>query len=94
MTDVQELAREIAMRMDPEALLDTADVASFIKCEPRYVSEQFARAPGFPKAIHLPGPDGRRGKPRWRRSDILAWVQSCEEGKKSQGGRPRKTVIF
>lgn len=90
--DVQELAREIAARMDPDALWDSKDVASFIKCAPRHVTEELAGTPGFPQAIRLPGPGGRRGQPRWRRRAILQWVTACEAGRRHQGGRPRKAV--
>lgn len=88
--DVEELAREIAARMDPDALWDSKDVSSFIKCTPRYVTEDLAGTPGFPPAIRLPGPSGRRGQPRWRRAAIVKWVESCEAGRRAQGGRPRK----
>lgn len=90
--DVQALAREIAARMDPDALWDSKDVASYIKCAPRHVTEELAGTPGFPAAIRLPTKDGRRGQPRWRRSAIVKWVAACEQGRKPQGGRPRKKV--
>ena len=42
--DIKALARHIAMRLDPEALLDADDVGALLKCAPRYVTEQYARA--------------------------------------------------
>lgn len=89
--DIQELAREIAARMAPDALLDADDVAALLKCSTRYVVEQYAVSPGFPETIRLTGPDGRRGHPRWRRADIMAWVDSHGAGRSKRGGRPRKT---
>lgn len=93
--DIEALARHIAMRMDPEALMDAEDVGAYLKCSPRYVLEEYVKAPGFPKAIRLAGPDGRRGNARWRRRDITGWVndQAGEARSTKLGGRPRKTVI-
>jgi predicted DNA-binding transcriptional regulator AlpA len=90
--DIEALAREIAHRLDPEALLDAEDVGAYLKCSSRYVLEGYAVAPGFPKAIRLTGPDGRRSQPRWRKSDITAWVSSHLNGRRKQGGRPRNTI--
>jgi predicted DNA-binding transcriptional regulator AlpA len=90
--DIDALARQIAMRMDPQALLDAEDVGAFLKCSPRYVQEEYVKAPGFPKAIRLTGPEGRRGNARWRRQDITAWVDSQANGQSRRGGRPRKTA--
>lgn len=89
--DVQELARHIAARMAPDALLDAEDVAALLKCSARYVKGQYAISPGFPKALRLTGPDGRRSNPRWRRSDIIDWINSHTGGRSKLGGRPRKT---
>jgi len=88
--DVQALAREIAARMAPDALLDADDVAALLKCAPRYVTEQYASAPGFPKALRLTGPDGRRSQPRWLRAEVVAWIAAHRDGKSKRGGRPRK----
>ncbi len=90
--DVQELAREIAMRMAPDALLDAADVGAMLKCSAQYVTEEFAHAPGFPKTIRLTRPEGRRGKPRWLRSDVVAWIEAHRGGRSTRGGRPRNST--
>src|SRR5699024_7628103 len=86
----QELARELAARMAPDALLDAADVGALLGCSPRYVTEQYVLAPGFPTAIRLTGAGGRRGKPRWKRSDIMAWIDRDPGARTKLGGRPRK----
>lgn len=91
--DLQALAREIAARMAPDALLDLEDVAALLKCTSRYVSEHYAKVPGFPPALQLPSSKGRVSRPRWQRSDIIAWVESHKAGKdRSKGGRPRRAV--
>lgn len=87
--DVEELARQIAARLASDALLDARDVGALLKCTPAYVTEDYVRAPGFPKAIRLTGPDGRHSKPRWRRCDIIDWINSHVGGKSKLGGRPR-----
>lgn len=91
--DIEALARHIAMRMDPDALMDAEDIGAYLKCTGRYVLERFSLAPGFPKAIRLSGPEGSRGNPRWRRQDITAWVASHVEGKHKRG-RPRNPIDF
>lgn len=82
--DVIELAREIAARMAPDALLDRDDVASMLKVGPRTLDEAYRPAPGFPRAIHLKTADGR-SQPRWQRQDVIAWI----EKHKARPGRPR-----
>lgn len=90
-SEIQELARELAVRMAPDALLDREDVASLLRCTPRYVSDHYSLAPGFPRAIYLAsGPDGRRGLPKWRRSAIMEWIEKQADGKPARGGRQRK----
>lgn len=91
--DIEALARQIAFRMDPDALMDAEDIGAYLKCTGRYVLERFSLAPGFPKAIRLSGPEGSRGNPRWRRQDITAWVASHVEGKHKRG-RPRNPIDF
>lgn len=87
--EVEALAREIAMRMAPDALLEAADVGAMLKCSAEYVTEEFAHAPGFPRAIRLTRPNGRNGKPRWLRSEVVAWVESHRAGQHTRGGRRR-----
>ncbi len=91
--DIEALARQIAFRMAPESLMDAEDVGAYLKCSARYVQERYSITPGFPKAIRLTGPDGRRGNARWRRSDITEWVNSHINGQSKRGGRPRKENI-
>lgn len=90
--DVQELAREIAVRLAPDALLEAEDVGAMLKCDARYVTEQYAAAPGFPKALRLTGKGGRKSKPRWIRSDIVDWIEKHKNGRSTRGGRRRDTT--
>lgn len=93
--DIEAIAQRVAQRLaadhDPTTLMSAERVAALLDVEPRYVTEEFARAPGFPEALRLTGPGRRRGHPRWVRSEILAWIQSHRRGASKRGGRPRKT---
>lgn len=89
--DVEALAREISNQLAPDALLDTADVASILKCSTRYLAEEVSRSPGFPKAIRFAGPDGRRSNARWQRRDIIEWIES-QKMHATHVGRPRKNA--
>ena len=56
-----ELARQIAARMSPEALLSAEDVGAMLGYPARYIRETIALAPGFPVAIRLRlNDDGKR----------------------------------
>ena len=90
--DVQALAREIAVRMAPDALLEASDVGAMLKCSPRYVLEHYVTAPGFPKPLRLTAAGGARSKPRWLRGDLTAWIASHIGGQSKRGGRPRNTL--
>jgi len=84
----QGLAREILIRLDPDALMDSADVAAMIRFCPEYVTSEFAKTPGFPKPYRLTKRQGV-SYPRWKRADIQAWIDSHANGATKRGGRPR-----
>lgn len=88
--DVVALARELAARMAPDALLDADDAGAILGVTGRYLREQLAAAPGFPRAVRLPLAGGGRAHPRWRRSDIMRWVDDNADGRSTRGGRRRK----
>lgn len=88
--DVEALAREIAVRLAPDALLEAKDVGALLKCSAEYVTEEYAHAPGFPQALRLTGRDGRKSKPRWIRADIVAWIEKHRNGRGTRGGRQRR----
>ena len=87
------LARQIAARMSPEALLSAEDVGAMLGYPARYIRETIALAPGFPSAIRLQlDTDGKRSFPRWRRTDVEQWVVDNMERRRARGGRPRNVV--
>ena len=96
--DIEALGKVIAKelrRVDNEdPLLNTEDVAALINCEPRSVTEHFARSPTFPKAIYLSVAAGKKARPKWRRSSILQWIARHESPPPTarKPGRPRNQV--
>ena len=88
-----ELARQIAARMSPEALLSAEDVGAMLGYPARYIRETIALAPGFPVAIRLRlNSDGKRSNPRWRRTDIEKWVTTHRSQRPTRAGRPRQQI--
>lgn len=90
--DVVALARQIAVRLSPDALLEREDVAAMLKCEPRYVSEVYVKVKSFPAAYRLETTTGK-SHPRWKRSEIQAWIDQHGIEKKRGVGRPRKQPL-
>ena len=88
--DIVSLAREIAFRLAPDALLDSEDVGALLKCAARSVTEYYALLPGFPKSIRLNGP---RSRPKWKRGEVMAWIEGHTEPKPKRAGRPRNLVL-
>lgn len=87
--DVKELAREIAVQLDPLALLDSDYVAGLFKCSARYFTEVVSKRAGFPKPVSLTP----SGHPRYLRNDIEQYLEDLKNPpKQPQRGRPRKTV--
>lgn len=88
--DVDELARQIAARLAPDALLDAADVGAMFKVSAKYVTEKMVTWPGFPKPIRFRGQGEHRSHPRWQRADITKYIATHRNGVTAVGGRPRK----
>lgn len=92
---IEKLAREIAFRMAPDALLSVADVAAMLDLDnPRSVTEHMVKLPGFPKAIRWDTTTGGKSRPRFLRSDITTWINSHRGQVGKRGGRPRKEVTW
>lgn len=82
--DLDALARKIATRLDPAALLDAEDLAALWKYAKRTVLEDLAKRSWFPKPVDLGG-----GQPRWMRADILACLEERRTKAAKKPGRPR-----
>lgn len=89
--NIDDLARRIAAQLRSDDLWLAADVAAYLKCEPRTVSEYYAAIDGFPKAIRLPNKNGERASnPRWVAAEIKEWARSHRGG--APTGRRRKAA--
>lgn len=87
--DVKELAKEIAVHLDPLALLDSDYVAGLFKCSPRYLTEVISKQEGFPRPASLT-PSGHA---RYRRLDIENFIDEMREPPIKRGrGKPRKVL--
>lgn len=90
--ELQDLAREIACRLDPDALCDAKDAGALFKRSPRYVIDRYSKMVGFPHAIRLPTENGNKGQPLWPRKELIAWMLAHRNGASKRGGRPRNNT--
>lgn len=63
--------------------VDCVGIAAMLSYKPRYVMENIAFRPGFPKPMRVEG----GGHPRWLASEIQQWAMAQRE---TGGGRRRK----
>lgn len=82
MTEIEQLAEELARRIHApqvEPLLTAADIAAILGVCQRQVSDRYAMMPSFPKAIRLPTPTGKNAERRWKKSEVLEWIDGLRE---------------
>lgn len=94
---IDQLAAAVAAHITPAIPVDidlwgAAEIGAYLKIGSRQVLERYAPLPDFPKAIRLPTPGGGFGQPRWRATEIIAWVSNYQEGARGRTGRPRKAA--
>ena len=65
-------ARRIPLAVD---LWSNAEIAAYLKCDPRQVSERYSGLPGFPRAIRI----GGKGHPRYKAAEVIAWAEGQTE---------------
>lgn len=94
--DYEVLARHLAARMAPDALLDAEDVGALLKCSGRYFQESYALDPTFPRPVVLPSvgrineeSKTRRRRKRWKRAEVMEWIDAHRDGP-AKPGRRRK----
>lgn len=93
--NLEELAREIAVRMAPEALLTADDVGALLGCTARYVRERFAELENFPKPIRFKLDHESYTQPRWKRSELYDYIEAhglTEIQHRKRSGRPRNVM--
>jgi prophage regulatory protein len=69
-------ARRIPLAVD---LWGYAEIADYLKLAQRQVADRVATLPGFPAAIRIPTRGAGRGQPRYKASEVIAWVESHKE---------------
>lgn len=79
MTELAELAQEIAARLTPHALWDLAEVAAYLHRSEQHTRQWVISQPGFPRPIRIPSGKSERGRPLWRSKDVIAWAESHVE---------------
>ena len=87
--EIEGLAQRLAKLLDPDAPLTSDEAAALLGCSARYLKEGYCKRKGFPQPAYLPGPDGRRGEPRWIKRHLTDYVASLVPKTPGKPGRPR-----
>ena len=66
-------ARRIPLAVD---LWGVSEIADYLKLSEQHVRDNYVSRPEFPKAVRLPGKDGRRGHPRYKAAEVIRWAES------------------
>lgn len=72
------------------ALWSTKEIGEYLQRPAQSVRERIVVLPGFPAPIRLPSGESGRSFPRWKATEVIAWVESHQNGRGARGGRPRK----
>lgn len=62
-----------------DALLLPSEVADYLRVTVRQVTERYAMRPDFPKPVLLPSPTGAAPRKRWRKSEVLQWLEGFQQ---------------
>ena len=81
---IDQLAAAIAKHMPAPIPLSVdlwgiKEISSYLKQTAQSVSERVVSLPGFPQAIRLPTQSGKKGHPRGKASEVIAWVEKHQE---------------
>ncbi|WP_420958077.1 hypothetical protein [Burkholderia gladioli] len=88
---VSELERQLKVTVPLEnALWSTKEIGEYLLRPAQSVRERIVTLPGFPAPIRLPSGERGRSFPRWKATEVIAWVESHQNGRSARGGRPRK----
>ncbi|PRE90143.1 hypothetical protein [Burkholderia gladioli] len=103
MNDTQTIAPDLVERIVSEldrrvkapvpldiALWSTKEIGEYLQRPAQSVRERIVVLPGFPAPIRLPSGENGRSFPRWKATEVIAWVESHQNGRGGRGGRPRK----
>ncbi|WP_244103614.1 hypothetical protein [Burkholderia gladioli] len=88
---VTELERRLKVTVPLEnALWSTKEIGEYLLRPAQSVRERIVVLPGFPVPVRLPSGEHGRSFPRWKATEVIAWVESHRNGRSARGGRPRK----
>jgi prophage regulatory protein len=81
MTEITELAQEIAARLTPHALWDLAELAKYLHRSEQHTRQWIITQDGFPRPLRIPSGKSatERARPLWRAKDVIAWAESHVE---------------
>lgn len=81
MTEITELAQEIAARLTPHALWDLAELAKYLHRSEQHTRQWIITQDGFPRPIRIPSGKSatERARSLWRAKDVIAWAESYVE---------------
>ncbi|MBU9468340.1 hypothetical protein LGM75_23995 [Burkholderia multivorans] len=81
MTELAQLAQEIAARLTPHALWDLAELAKYLHRSEQHTRQWIVTQEGFPRPIRIPSGKSstERARPLWRAKDVIAWAESHVE---------------
>ncbi|WP_244127586.1 hypothetical protein [Burkholderia gladioli] len=92
---VEQIVSELEHRLKAtvpleNALWSTKEIGEYLLRPAQSVRERVVVLPGFPAPIRLPSGEHGRSFPRWKATEVIAWVESHRNGRSARGGRPRK----
>lgn len=90
--NLEALGREIAARLDEEALWDAKDCGAYFKRSARYFQARYASIKDFPEPIQLPTETGGKGQPLWPRREVIDWAMTHRPLQQARPGRPRRRL--
>ncbi len=77
--DIAEFLRDLQPMVPINiALLDSGDIAHFLRMSRRNIRERITCKPHFPNPIRMPSEKGR-GHCRWKALDVIHWAEKLEE---------------
>lgn len=92
--DIIQLAREIAARSTDDSLLDADDVAALLKVKVKNFQDNYSSVKSFPAPYRLVNASGQQGHRKWRRGDVIKWIDQHKDGNfPGRIGRPRNRPL-
>lgn len=86
--DMDQLAKLLVARLKTAQLLDltlwtTENIAAYLNCSVRQVTDRHSKLASFPRAIRLPTADGHKSNPRWKAAEVVTWAERHQDKKRA-----------